>query len=286
VESLEFAPLAKVLRQLGYVDGRTVAFEHRVANGKQDILPDLAAELTRLQVDVIVAIGTSAAVAAKRATLTVPIVLVRVGNPVGSGLVRSLASPGTNLTGLSIISADLAAKRLELLVQAVPNVTRVGILSDPSFPATAPVLRETEAAARSLNLDVQIVALRDADELESALSAMLAHGAGALVVAPSVLLTEHRRRLSELALKARLPAMAVRREFPEEGLLMSYGPDFAPMFRRAASYVDKILKGTKPADIPVEQPMNIALVINLKTAKALGLTIPTSLIVLAEEVIE
>ncbi len=280
-----FEPFAQGLRDLGWAEGQNIAFERRYAEETTEVLPNLAAELVGLQPDVILAVGTPAAQAAKTATQTIPIVFTRAGDPIGSGLVPSLARPGGNLTGVSVQMRDLAAKRLELLIAAVPDAKRVGVLWDPSFPPAGPQLREIEWAARSLNLGLVPAEVQATDDIEPALLAIVEQRADALIVVPGPIFGEHSQRMVDLAVKARLPAMVSRGDV-EAGGLMSYGPNFPAMYRRAAVYVDKILKGAKPADIPVEQPMKFELVINLKTAKALGLTIPRTLLALADEVIE
>ena len=277
---------AQGLRDLGYDEGQNIALERRYADDNNELLPSFAAELVRLKPDVILAIGTPAARASKTATQTIPIVFARISDPIGLGLVPSLARPGGNLTGLSVLARELDAKRLELLITAVPDAKRVGALWDPGSPSAGPELREIEGAARSLNLDLVPAGVRSPDDFEPALRAMAEQHAGALIVVPGLLLNEHSQRIAELTAKARLPAMFSRRGHVEAGGLMSYGPNYADMYRRAAAYVDKILKGAKPADLPVEQPTKFELVINLKTAKSLGLTIPRSIIALADEVIE
>jgi putative tryptophan/tyrosine transport system substrate-binding protein len=279
-------PFAQGLRDLGYIEGQNIAFERRYAEETTDILPSLAAELVSLQPDVILAVGTPAAEAAKTATQTIPIVFTRAGDPIGSGLVSSLARPGGNLTGVSVQMRELAAKRLEFLITAVPGAKSVGVLWDPSFPPASPQLREIEGAARSLNREVVPVEVRVPDDFEPVVEALMARGARALIVVPSTIFSEHLQRLTDLAAKARLPAMFPRREFVQAGGLMSYGPTDTYKFRRAAALVDKILKGAKPSDIPVEQPTRFELVINLKTAKALSLTIPYTFLGRADEVIE
>ena len=278
--------LSKALRDLGWVEGQNLTFERRHASGKNEILPGLAAELVRLKVDMIVAIGTPAARAAKNATETIPIVFARVAEPVGFGLVQSLARPGGNVTGVSIVNIDLSAKRLELLREAIPGLVRVGALWDPSFPTAAAELQEIEGAARSLGIEMQPVGVQGPEEFEGALVAMTRQRAGALIVVGGRLFIEHRHRLAALATTARLPMMLYRRETVEAGGLMSYGTNFRDMYRRAAIYVDKILKGAKPADLPVEQPMKFELVLNRKTAQALGITFPPTLLILADEVIQ
>jgi len=277
--------MAQELQKLGYLGGRTIVFEHRYAEGKTEVLPALAAELVQLKVDVIVAVGTSATRAAKNATETIPIVFTRVADPVALGLVASLARPNGNLTGVSTLAPDLAAKWLELLTETLPGVRRVGVVWDPTFPPAALHLREVERAARVLNLELQPVEVRAAEAPEAAVRALVAQRSQALLVMPA-LFTEQRRRLAAVATQQRLPTMWYRREYAEAGGLMSYFTNRSDMHRRAAPYVDKILKGRKPADLPVEQPTTFELVINSKTAKALGLTIPQSVLLRADQVIQ
>ena len=265
-----FEPFAQGLRELEYLEGRNIVFEHRYAEGKAEGLPSLAADLVRLKVDVIVAVGTPATRAAKNATETIPIVFTRIADPVALGLVAILAQPSGNLTGVSLIAIDLATKWLELLTEAMPGVRRVGVFWDPTFPPTILQLREIERAARELNLELQPVAVRAVEEFEAAVRAVVGQGTQALLVVPALLFTEQRHRLAALAVTHRLPTMLSRREHVEAGGLMSYGTNYSAIYRRAATYVDKILKGAKPADLPVEQPTKFELVINLKTAKALG----------------
>jgi ABC-type uncharacterized transport system substrate-binding protein len=278
------------LRDLGYVEGRNLVIEYRDAEGKVERLPALAAELVALKVDVIVTGGsTIAALAAKQATRTLPIVFAAAGDPVTSGLVTSLARPGGNVTGLSSLFPELVGKRLELLTQAVPGVSRVAVLRLPGAlgeRTAKDMLTGTEVAARALGVGLQVVEARGSDDFDRAFSDMTRARAGALTVLPSNMFLREHRRLVDLAAKNRLPAVYPSREFVDAGGLMSYGANFADLFRRAATYVDKILKGAKPADLPVEQPTKFELVINLKTAKALGLTIPPSLLQRADEVIQ
>jgi putative ABC transport system substrate-binding protein len=285
-ELLSSETFSRALHDLGWGEGQQVTFERRYSAGKNEILPDLAAELVHLKVDVLVAIGTPAARAARYATETIPIVFARVGDPVGSWLVQSFARPGGNVTGVSIVTVDLGPKRLELLRAAIPGVAQVGVLWDPSFPPAAPELKEIESAARSLRVELRSVGVQRPEEFEGALLAMTSHHAAALIVVSGRIFTQHRQRLAELTTKARLPMMSYRREVAEAGGLMSYGPNYPDMDRRAATYVDKILRGAKPNDLPVEQPTKVEFVINLKTAKALGLTIPPSLLQRADQVIE
>ena len=275
------------LRDLGYVEGRNVVIEYRSAEGKLERLPALAAELVALKVDVIVAPGTLAALAAKQATRTLPIVSVAI--PVTSGLVTSLARPGGNVTGLSFFSPELVGKCLEQLKLAVPAVSRVAALWQPGGqgePTEKDMLKAAEVAARALGVRLQFVEARGPENFDRAFSEMTRARAGALTVLPSNMFISERRRLVDLAAKNRLPAVYPWREFVDAGGLMSYGLNVADLFRRAATYVDKILKGAKPADLPVEQPTKFELVINLKTAKALGLTIPQSLLGRADEVMQ
>jgi putative ABC transport system substrate-binding protein len=286
LSSLDLAPFEKGLRELGYAEGQNVAMERRDAHGKHGALPHMAAELIHARSDAILAIGTSAARAAKEASSTIPVVFVRVGDPVASGLVRSIASPGGNLTGLTLLTIDLTAKRLELLVQSVKGIRRVGVLLEPAFATAASQLRELERAAQSLGIDLKVVHVRAPNELDAAISTMIAERVGALVVTASILFTENRSQLRQLALKARIPAIAVRREFPDAGLFMSYGSSFAAMFQRAAAYMDKILKGAKPADLPVEQPDRIEMVINIRTARVLGISLSPEVLARADEIIE
>jgi putative ABC transport system substrate-binding protein len=278
--------LAQVWRDLGWVEGRNLVIERRYAREKtHEFLPSFAAELVSLRPDLILAIGTAAARAAKDATQTIPIVFARSADPVGYGLVPSLARPGGNVTGVSLQAVEINGKRLQLLSMAVPDAKRVGALWNPS-DQLAPNFTEIEGAARSLNLELVPAAVSGLDDIEPALQAMVEQHAGALILVPPILINEHYNELVEFVVKARFPAMFISREDVEKGGLMSYFPSFPDMLRRAAAYVDKILKGAKPADLPVEQPTKFELAINLKTAKALGLTIPYTLLARADEVIE
>jgi putative ABC transport system substrate-binding protein len=278
------------LRDLGYVEGRNLVIEYRDAEGKVDRLPALAAELVALKVDVIVATqGTRAALTAMQATKTIPIVFASVADPVASGLVTTLARPGGNVTGLSNVAPELVGKRLELLTQAVPGVSRVAVLWRPGAlgeRTDKDMLKEAEAAARALGVRLQVVEARGPADIDRAFSDMTKARAGALTVLPSNPFLREHRRLVDLAAKNRLPAVYFSREFVDAGGLMSYGANFADLYRRAATYVDKILKGAKPADLPIEQPTKFELVINAKTAKALGLTIPQSVLARADHIIE
>jgi len=255
--------LRQGLRELGYVEGKNIVIELRSAEGKFDRLPDLAAELVHLRVDVIVTQATPATLAAQQATKTIPIVTTGVTDPVGSGLVASLARPGGNITGVSAMAHELAGKRLELLKEAVPGASRIGVLSNPTNPTMVFHLRETEAAARSLGVKLQVLDAGDPNELESAFSRMTRGRAEALVVLGDPMFLAQRRRLVELASRSRLPAIFHRAEFAEDGGFMAYGSSLRWEYRRAAAYVDKILKGAKPADLPVEQPTRFELVINM-----------------------
>jgi len=275
------------LRELGWVEGQNVVIEYRFVEGQFERLPDLAAELARLQVDVIVAIPTPAAVAAKIATATIPIVMITAGAPVGLGLIASLARPGGNVTGLSYsVGMETSGKSLELLRATVPKIRRVAVLSNPGNPARAVAISSLKVVAQSLAMDLQFLAAREPNEFEAAFGAMAKERAGAVLVVGDSLFVLHRARLADLTATHRLPSMHGSREMVDAGGLMSYGPDTAYQSRHAATYVDKILKGAKPADLPVEQPTKFEFVINLKTAKTLGLTLPQSLLARADHVIE
>jgi putative tryptophan/tyrosine transport system substrate-binding protein len=278
------------LRDLGYVEGRNLVIEYRDAEGKLQRLPALAAELVALNVDVIFAEGgTRSALAAKQATRTLPIVFAAVGDPVASGVVTSLARPGGNVTGLSLLAPELVGKCLEQLTQAVPGVSRVAVLRQPgAVPERTEkdILKAAEVAGRALGVRLQFLEARGPADFDRTFSEMTRACAGALTVLPSAMFSSERRRLVALAAKHRLPAVYPWREFVNAGGLMAYGANVADLDRRAATYVDKILKGAKPADLPVEQPTKFELIINLKTAKALGLTIPQSLLQRADQIIQ
>jgi len=274
------------LRELGYVEGQNLIIERRFSEGRDERLPALAADLVRLRVDVIVAAGGPTPHAAKRATTTIPIVAPNHGDPVGTGLVASLARPGGNVTGLSILNPELTGKRLELLKEAVPRIVRVAVLWNPTSRIHPREWSEAEAAARALGLQPRRLPARGLDDYGTAFSAMTQERADALLVLGDATFWFHRMRIAELAAKHRLPAMFAQREHVQAGGLICYGVDLRGNYRRAAAYVDKILKGAKPGDLPIEQPTNFELVINLKTAKALGLTIPQSLLLRADEVIQ
>jgi putative tryptophan/tyrosine transport system substrate-binding protein len=274
------------LRDLGYVEGRNVAIESRWAEGKDDRYQTLAADLVRLNVDVIVTLGGAATKATQEVTKRIPIVMSLVNDPVGSGLVSNLARPSGNVTGTSLMASDLVGKQLGVLKEIVPNVSRVAVLRQPGNPASAAQLREAEAAARVLGMRLQTFEARNPQEIDGAFAAMAREGAAALVVLTDSIFTNQRRQIAELASKGRLPAVFGNSEHVVAGGLVGYSASFLDLERRAATYVDKILKGAKPADLPVEQPTKFELVINLKTAKALGLTIPQSILGRADEIIQ
>jgi len=272
------------LRARGWVEGVTINIEYRIADGQIDRLPDLATELVQLKVDVIFAMSENAAQAAKKATRMIPIVSVS-GDPVGTGLVDSLARPGGNVTGLANFTSELSGKRLELLKEVIPQISRVAVLWNPDSPGAARRMKETESAAPSLRIKLQPVAVRGPNDFEHAFSAMKKARAGAFFPLRTAIIQNQLKRIVELAAKNRMPAMYDAREFPEAGGLMSYGTTLTDLDRRAAIFVDKILKGTKPADLPVEQPMKFELIINLIAAKQIGLTVPPNLLVRADKVI-
>jgi len=274
------------LRELGYLEGKDIVLESRFGEGKPDQIQRFAAELVGLKVDVLVTSGTPASQAAKQATRAIPIVMTQLADPVGSGLVASLGHPGGNVTGLTTQDADLGGKRLELLLQVVPRISRLAQLVDETSPGTVLIGKGTKAAAASLGVPLQSLGVRDPVELDRAFAAIKKARAGALIVESSSMLFAWRERLAELALKNRLPTMFAQREYAAAGGLMAYSADFSDLYRRAATFVDKILKGAKPADLPIEQPTKWVFVVNLKTAKALGLTIPQSLLVRADQIIE
>jgi ABC-type uncharacterized transport system substrate-binding protein len=273
------------LRDLGYVEGKNIALEYRFAAGQNERLPELAAELVHRKVDMIVTNSGAAAQAARDATETIPIVMAAGGDPVRLGVVASLAQPGGNLTGLSIMTQELDGKRLELLKEAVPHVSRVAVLWNAGNPARPDAFREIEATARVLGLQLHSFAVRHPDELDSAFAAMARERAEALITLGDAVLWNHRTRVVALAARYHLPTVFDAREFADAGGLMAYGPHVPDSYRRAASFVDKLLKGATPADLPVEQPTKFELVINLTTAKALGITMPPSLLLLADEAI-
>ncbi len=286
-QSPESSPAILGLRQglseLGYVEGQNIAIEWRWARGNDERFPDLAAELVRLKVDIIVAATAPGAQAAQRATKTIPIVMGFVNDPVALGLVANLARPGGNITGLTVPTSEMAGKRLQLLREVAPTVARIAVFSDPGQPTD---LGGTEAAARALGVQLQVWKVRNGGELDHAFTVIARERAAGIIILPSTTLYAYRARIAQLAVKHRLPTSAWARDFTEAGCLMSYGVINSDVARRAAYFVDKILKGAKPADLPVEQPTKFDLVINLKTAKALGLTIPPSVLGRADQVIE
>ena len=278
------AAFVQRLRDLGWIEGRNIAIEYRWAEGRDERYAEIAAEFIRLKVDVIVTTG-GAVLATKRATSVIPIVFAVALDPVGSGMVASLARPGGNVTGLSLQSTDLSGKRLELLRAAVPGLRRLAIIANASYPAAMLELGEVQATARSLGIEVAAPEIRRAEDIGLAFEGFKGR-AEAIYVAPDPLVMANRTRISTLALGAQLASISFVREYVEAGGLMSYGPNYSDLFRNAADYVDKILRGTKPGDLPVQQPTKFELVINLTTAKVLGLEVPPSLLARADEVIE
>jgi putative ABC transport system substrate-binding protein len=280
-----FRPLQQRLEELGYIQGKNILIEYRSAEGKFDRLPDLAAELVRLNVRLIVAAATPAVHAAKHATTTIPIVMVDVGDPVATGLVANLARPGGNITGLATLSPELSGKRLELLKEAVPTASRIAIFSNPTSLTNPLQLKEVQTAAHALAVRIQPLEVSKLEDFERAFAAMVRERADAFMVLPDPMFNARRARVVALAAKHRMPAIYDRRAYTDIGGLMTYGPNFPDLLRRAATYVDKILKGVKPSDLPVEQPTTFELVINLKTAKQIGLTIPPGVLARADRVI-
>ena len=286
--SSAFAPRIEAFRQglrdLGYIEGRNITIAYRFTEGQADRLPALVAELIHLKVDIMVTDGDVAIRAAQHATTTIPIVMAVSGDPVGAGFVASLAQPGGNITGLSFMQPEVSGKRLEFLQEATPKLSHVAVLWNPAYNTVA--FKETQTAAHALGLQLQSLEVRGPDVFDQAFAAMTREHADALVVLSDPLFFGHRRQLAELTVRHRLPAMFHLREYAEAGGLMAYGADATGMYQRAATYVDKILKGAMPADLPVDQPMKFVLVINLKTARALGLTIPPALLFQADQVIK
>jgi len=274
------------LRRRGYIEDQNLLLERRYSGGKPERFADFASEFVRLNVDLIVAGSTPAAKAAKQATNEIPIVAVSVGDPIGSGLIASLARPGGNVTGVSSQASELGGKGLALLHEIAPHASRIAVLWNPSVPPHLPSLREVEMAARALKMDVHPHEVRTADDLDTAFAAIVSERAMGLMQFDYQVTVVHRQRLLEFAAQHRLPALYPTRHYVDEGGLVYYGPSLADLFRQAAVYVDKILKGAKPSDLPMQQPTKFELVINLKTAKALGLTIPPSLLLRADQVIE
>jgi putative tryptophan/tyrosine transport system substrate-binding protein len=287
-ESSRSEAIRLALRELGYIEGQNIATEYRYAEGKRDRAPELAAELVRLKVDIIVVGGSSGTRAAMNATKTIPIVMVGQGiDPVEAGLIESLARPGGNVTGITNLTTELGGKRMELFKEAVPKLARVAVLYDPTSPTSVHEAKEVlPVAARALKLTLQPSEVRAADDFERVFAALNKQRPDGLYVAPGPLTLANRKRIAEFALKTRLPSMYVRSEFVDAGGLMSYGADQADSYRRVAYYVDRILKGAKPADLPVEQPTKFELVINLKTAKQIGVTIPQSMLYRADKVVK
>ena len=279
-------PFRQGLRELRYVEGQTIAIEYRFAEGRSERLPALAAELVRLKADVIVTSSPPAPLAAKRATSTIPIVFIVVGDPVVEGFVSSLSRPGGNITGLASIAPDLIAKQLQLLKEIFPKVSRVAVLHNASNHGHLPQMQQAEGAARTLGMQLYIVQAGSAAEIDAAFATMNSQGVGGVLVLRDALFRTRRIQIAALAVKSQLPAVYGNREYAEAGGLMAYGTNNSELSRRAATYVDKILKGAKPADLPVEQPTKFDLVINLMIAKSLGWTIPSSLLQRADEVIE
>jgi putative tryptophan/tyrosine transport system substrate-binding protein len=274
------------LRELGYIDGRNIVIEYRWAEGRDDRLAGFAAELVRLKVNAIVTQGTVPTMAAKKASASVPIIMATAGDPVATGLVASLARPGGNITGLTQINPDVTGKRLEVLKEFFPGLARVVAVWNPGNPVSTPELRETETAARSLQLEVHAMPVKDPAGFQSAFSAMKADGRVAVILLSDIMFFGQRGNIAEHAIRNRLPVIAWTREMADSGVLVTYGPNTLDMHRRAATYVDKVLKGAKPAELPIEQPGKFELVLNLRTAKALGVQIPSSLLVRADRIIE
>jgi putative tryptophan/tyrosine transport system substrate-binding protein len=278
--------LRQGLRELGYVEGKNIIIEDRFAEGKFDRFPALAAELVRLKVDVIVTQGTPAATAAKNATSTIPIIMSGGTDPVATGLVQSLARPGGNITGFTIMNEELAGKRLELLKETNPKVSRLGVLWNSANPGAAVVFKQTKSSAQELRLSLQSLDVQTVNDLQGAFDAATRSGVNGLVLLATAPINNHLKLVADLAVKNRLPSIYDRSEFVEAGGLMSYGPNVPDMSRRAATYVDKVLKGANPGDLPVERPTKFELMINLKTAKQIGLTIPPNVLVRADKVIK
>jgi putative ABC transport system substrate-binding protein len=274
------------LRDLGWVEGSNISIEYRYAEDRRNRLPDLAADVVRLKVDLIVASSTPEAQAAKNATREIPIVMVIPGDPVASGLIESLARPGGNITGLSSMSPQLAGKRLELLKEMLPKLSRVAVLWNPQVVGSSLTWKEIQVPARQLGVQLQSLAVRSPNELAKALDDAIRARAGALFVAPDPVIATNLKLIADFAAKSRLPSIYNWSEFADAGGLVAYGPDREDLYRRAATYVDKILRGAKPSDLPIDRVTKFELVINMKTAKALGLTIPPSILVRADRVIE
>jgi len=286
VNAANFDALRKGLRELGYVEGQNLFFEYRSADGRNERFPDLVAELVRLKVDLIVTRSTPAVLAVKAATTAIPVVMAATANPVGDGIVATLARPGGNITGLSSFHTELSNKRLELLREMIPRIARIATLSDPSNPVTPGQQEDVRRAARSLGIETQFLEARNREDLGPAFEVAAREKVEALILQNSAPTQANLQLTVDLAARHRLPAIYASKEFVDAGGLMTYGVSYPDLYRRAATYVDKILKGAKPADLPVEQPTKFELVLNLKTAKALGLAMPDKLLVAADEVIE
>jgi putative tryptophan/tyrosine transport system substrate-binding protein len=276
----------KGMRELGWIEGQTFTIEARFAEGSRDRLPKLAADLVRQRVDVILAGSHPGALAAKNATSTIPVVMVTTADPVAGGLVANLARPDGNLTGVTLLGQVLSAKRLQALKGAVPGLTRVAVLTNPASPYTGPFLKEREGIARELGVQLRVLGADGPDGLKTAFATMASERAGAVMVLTDIMFITQRRAIVELAARHRLPTVYGEREYVDAGGLMFYGANLTDMYRRAAFYVDRILKGTRPADLPIEQPTKFELVINLRTARTLGLKIPPALLMQADHVIE
>jgi len=274
------------LKEYGWFEGQNISIEYRYAEGREDALPRIAAELVQLPLDVLVTEGTAAIQAAKTVTQSIPIVMATSSDPVGTGLVANLNRPGGNITGLSLQTAELSGKRLQLLTEIVPGLARMAVLSNPLNPSIAPTVEQTNAAAQSLGVEVYVAEVQAPDKFETAFAAIISAHAGALIVLPDPVLYGQHPRVVTFTAASHLPTLFPEREVAEAGGLIAYGPSIPASFRRAAAYVDKILRGAKPADLPVEQPTKFELVVNLQTARAIGVTIPTSILLGADEVIE
>jgi putative tryptophan/tyrosine transport system substrate-binding protein len=285
IESTRIEAFRQGMRELGYVEGKNIAIEWRWAEGKFDRLPDLATELVRLGVDVIVTGGSTSSGAAKRVTTTIPIVMAQVNDPVGSGVVASLAHPGGNITGLSTLVPEISGKRLEMLKEVIPKLSRVAVFGDSTAPGNAQSLRETELAAKSFKIQLQYLDILGPKQIDIAFREAAKERADAVLVLAAPVLISQRKHITELAAKNRLAAIYPQKEYVEDGGLMSYGVSIVDLYRRAATFVDKILKGAKPKDLPVEQPTKFEFIINLKTAKQIGLTIPPNVLARADKVI-
>jgi putative ABC transport system substrate-binding protein len=281
-----YGPFRQGMRELGYVEGRNLAIEWRSAEGKAERLPGLAADLVQGKVDVIVTAGGAATGVAQKATATIPIVIAAANDPVGSGFVKTLSHPGANITGLSNLAVDISPKTLEIMLSLVPRLSQVAVLVNPTNSAHAAILKSTQDAAQKLSIKVLPAEARTPQEIERAFSVMTRERAGAVIIAIDAFFIQQGRQIADLAAKHRLPSMSGSREYVEAGGLMSYGQNLADNYRRAATYVDKILKGAKPGDLPVEQPTTFELFISRKAAKALGITIPDSILLRADRVIE